>query len=283
MLLQRIRKLLAQPGFRAEPIGVLWRGAQWAFCVATRRSPVFTLTAGGERLRVPPDLRFTSVTAYLLRDWVEPELRALERFVGPGEVLIDVGANIGLYALKGARIVGPKGRVVAVEPGAVASDMLADNLKLNPYFRQVDIVRKALADKVGRATLHHIPLGDDPQAFSLLADGSPEGETVETTTLDQMVTDLSLTRVDCIKIDVEGAEGMVLSGAHETLRRWHPTVIFEVNCPTLLRRGDPTDAAWNLLAGHGYRFFRLEKGTLRPLDRMPTEFGNLIARDGRRS
>ncbi|MCC7271645.1 MAG: FkbM family methyltransferase, partial [Alphaproteobacteria bacterium] len=259
-----------------------WRGALWASCVALGRSPVFTLTAGGERLRVPPDMRFTSVTAFLLRDWVEPELRALERFVGAGEVLVDVGANIGLYALKGARIVGPTGRVVAVEPGAVASEMLAANLKLNPYFQQVDIVRKALADKVGQATLHHIPLGDDPQAFSLLADGSADGETVETTTFDAMVADLGLPRVDCVKIDVEGAEGMVLAGARETLRRWRPTVIFEVNCPTLLRRGDPTDVAWNLLAGYGYRFFRLEQGALRPLDRMPEAFGNLIARHERR-
>ncbi|MGE0717825.1 MAG: FkbM family methyltransferase [Alphaproteobacteria bacterium] len=276
-MLRRIRKLLAQPGFRADPIGVVWRGAVWAGCVLARRSPVFTLTSGGERLRVPSDMRFTSVTAFLLRDWVEPELHALDRFVGSGQVLIDVGANIGLYALKGARLVGPGGRVVAVEPGAVASQMLADNLALNA-FRNVTIVRKALADHVGEATLHHIPLGNDPQAFSLLEDGTKEGETVAVTTLDAMVEDLGLSRVDCIKIDVEGAEEMVLAGASETLRRWHPTIVFEVNCPTLARRGEATDGAWNLLAGFGYRFFRLEDDSLRPLDRMPAEFGNLVAR-----
>lgn len=277
-MMQRIRKLLTHPGFRAEPVHVLWRAAVWGACVLARRAPVFALTSGGEKIRVPPDMRYTSVMTYLMRDWTEPELRRLEQFLRPGDVFIDVGANIGVYALKGARIVGPAGRVVAVEPGRDAGRLLTENVALNGY-RHIAIVPKALADQEGQATLHHIPLGDDPQAFSLLSGAGHEaGEQVEMTTLDRLVADLGLARIDCIKIDVEGAEHMVLGGGRASIGRWHPTVIFEINCPTGADSGTPPDAAWDILAGFGYRFSRLVDGKLRDLDRMPTEFCNIIAR-----
>ena len=89
-----------------------------------------------------------------------------------------------------------------------------------PHVRQA---RTALADSIGQATLHHIKLGDDPQAFSLLSDGTDsEGENVPVTTLDALAIELGLDRMDCIKIDVEGAEERVIAGARESLSRWHP-------------------------------------------------------------
>ena len=276
-MIRRIRKLLAQPGFRAEPLRVLGRAAAWAAMVLARRSPVFKLTEGGERVRVPADLRFTSVTTYLLRDWTEPELRRLDLFVGPGDVFVDIGANIGIYALKGARLVGPTGRVVAVEPGSDAGRQLAANLALNDW-RHVVVVPKALSASEGEATLHHIPMGEDPQAFSLLpGDGHEAGEKVRTTTLDRLAEELALPRIDCIKIDVEGAEHLVLEGAQECLVRWHPILVMEINCPTGVASGAAPDTAWNRLAALGYRFQRLVDGRLQRLEAMPAEFGNVIA------
>lgn len=276
-MLRRLRKLLTHPAFKAEPFAVLARTAIWAMCVLTRRSPVFSLTSGGERLRVPADSRFTSVSSFILRDWTEPELRELAQFVRPGTVFIDVGANVGLYTLKAARLAGPDGTIVAVEPGRAAADLLECNLALN-RFANVRIVRAALADKVGTAALYHVPLGDDPQAFSLFCDGAAvEAETVATTTLDALVAELNLPGVDCVKIDVEGAEPLVLVGAQRTLARWHPVVIFEINSWPSLRAGAAPDAAWRQLAGLGYRFCRLQDGAMTAVDQMPDDFGNIIA------
>ncbi len=281
-MFQRVKKLLGHPGFRAEPITVLARGAAWGGHVLAKRAPVFELTDAGEKIRVPADMRYTSIATFLLRDWSEPELRALDRFLRPGEVFVDVGANIGLYTLKGARIVGPAGRVLAVEPGSAVGVLLAANVALNDY-RQVSIVAKALADEAGWATLHHVPLGNDPQAFSLLTGGAVlDGEKVETTTLDRLVAEHALPRVDCIKIDVEGAEHMVVAGGRETFERWHPTVILEINCPTGIDSGAPADAAWNFLAGLGYRFSRLVDGRMTALQSMPRDFCNVIAQHDRR-
>lgn len=276
-MLRRIRKLLSHPGFKAEPLTVLCRGAVWAANVALKRSPVFSLTAAGEKVQVPADLRYTSVMTYLMRDWTEPEMRQLDRFLGAGDVFIDVGANIGLFTVKAARLVGPGGRVVAVEPGAEAAARLEHNIALNGY-SHAQVVQKAIADKIGTATLHHIPTGNDPQAFSLLSDGTDlPAETVETTTLDALVGEAGLARVDVLKIDVEGAEPLVIAGAGETLQRFRPLVIFEANTTRLDPEGRSTTQSWAALAGHGYGFYRLVSGRLMPLSAPPVEFCNIVA------
>ncbi|MFG1306323.1 FkbM family methyltransferase [Xanthobacter autotrophicus] len=270
-----MNKLVNEPAFREAPLTVTGRAISLAAHVALGRSPVAEITPGGARVKLPADLRFTTTSVFLLRDKVEPEVRYLEKFLRSGDVFVDVGANIGLFTLKAATFAG---RVVAAEPGAVAGRQLADNLALNG-FKNVTIVPKAISDTEGKAVLFHNPLGDDPQAFSLINDGtSSESEEVEITTLDRLAADLRLERVDCLKIDVEGAEDRVINGAAGTLGRFHPAVIFEMNCPTLLKDGGDPAAAWVALGALGYGFFQLQDdGTLTPLATRPTRFGNYVA------
>jgi FkbM family methyltransferase len=275
-MLKRIRKLLNEPAFQEAPLVVLARVARLAVLVGLGRKPEFELVSGGARMQVPADLRYTTVSAFLLRDQVEPELKHLDQFVAKGDIFVDVGANIGLFSLKMA----PRAaRIVAVEPGKEAGDLLQENVGLN-RFQNVTLVRKGLADAPGRAALFHNPVGDDPQAFSLVNDGAAtEAEDVEITTLDALVAELGLPRVDSIKIDVEGAEQRVLAGGLKTISAYHPLIIFEMNCPALLSSGGDPAAPWNTLAGLGYHFFRLKwDGTLTPLGARPTEFCNIIAR-----
>lgn len=279
-LIRRLRKLAAQPAFKAEPFHVLSRAAHLAAASATRRNPAFHLTRDGrERMRAPADLRYTTITAFLLRDWVEPELRQLQRLLSPGDVFIDVGANVGLYALKAARLVGPTGRVLALEPGAEAHGHLTANLALND-FAWAEAMKVAASDRAGEAVLHHVPLGNDPQAFSLIAnDRAEEGETVETLTLDSLIDRCGLDRVDLIKIDVEGAEPLVIAGARDLLARFKPAVIFE--CNAHINAGGDTDAAatetWRMLVEAGYRFHRLIGQTFSQIAEPPAYFCNVIA------
>lgn len=284
-MIRRLRKLTSQPAFKAEPLSVLSRAAWLATAHAAGRNPAFHLTREGrERMRAPADLRYTTITAFLLRDWVEPELRALERLLSPGDVFIDVGANVGLYALKAARLVGPTGRVLALEPGAEAYGHLTANLALNT-FPWAEALKVAASDAAGEAVLHHVPLGDDPQAFSLIANArAEEGETVETVTLDGLIDRCGLDRVDLLKIDVEGAEPLVVAGPGRMLARFRPAVIFE--CNAHLNAGGDTDAAasetWALLAGAGYGFHRLRDGVFTALSAPPPDFCNVIAVHGER-
>ncbi|MES2862030.1 MAG: FkbM family methyltransferase [Pseudomonadota bacterium] len=278
-LVRRARKLTDQPAFRADPISVLTRAAHLGAAHLLGRNPSFRLTSSGrERLRAPADLRYTTITAFLLRDWVEPELRALDRLLSPRDVFLDVGANIGLYSLKAARLVGPTGRVLALEPGAEAYDHLVANLAMNA-FPWAAPMKVAASDAAGEAVLHHVPLGHDPQAFSLIANArATDGEVVETVTLDSLIDRAGLTRVDLIKIDVEGAEPIVIAGARDMLARLRPAVIFE--CNAHINAGGETGAAgeaWTMLSSAGYCFFRLIGDAFTAIDTPPVAFCNVIA------
>lgn len=276
-MLSRLKTLVSHEGFRAHPVSMGMRCLAWAFHVAIGRAPAFPLSRHGALIRVPATLRYTPVASYVLRDWCEPELHYLEMFVRPGQTVIDIGANIGLYTLKAASLAGPAGRVIAVEPGEDASRQLRANLALND-FPQVTVVQLALSDHAGEATLHHIPLGDDPQAYSLLPDSSAQtGEAVTIDTLDALVARLGLDALHLVKMDVEGAEPLVIAGGRETLLRFHPVVIFEVNTRLLAEAAGQRNAAWQALKDLGYRFFRLQGGRLDPADGVGEAFGNLVA------
>ncbi len=274
-MLRQVQKLMSEPGFKEAPLTVLARVARLALAVPLKNLPPFELVPGGPKVKVPPDLRYTTLTTFLLRDTFEPELRYIQNFVGKGDVFIDVGANIGLFTIK---VAGQAARVVAVEPGTDARGQLEANIALNG-FTNVTVVPKALSDTEGTAVLHHNPVGDDPQAFSLIDDGNHGGgEEVQLTTLDAVVRSLGLTRVDCIKMDVEGAEDMVLAGGQETLNTYHPVVIFEMNCPTLFKAGGNPEASWNALKALGYTFFEMrDDGGLTALAERPTGWCNIVA------
>lgn len=275
---RKVRLLTSHPAFREAPLTVLGRCGVLMAHAALSRPLTFPLTADGERLTVPGNLRYTTVTAYLLRDRLEPDLHFLPNLLGRGGVFVDIGANIGVYALRAASLVGAEGRVIAVEPGAEALEALNRNLALNPQL-SVTVVPKALSDHEGEATLHHVGAGYDPQAYSLVPDASAVGgETVPLTTLDIVCRDAGLTRVDVVKIDAEGVEPQVLAGGRETLERMRPIVISEMNSHIQSGRRDVTDQVWRFLGELGYTFHRVVDDRLVTITEPPDTFCNVVAR-----
>lgn len=142
-----------------------------------------------------------------------------ERFYKPrkGNVVVDVGAHIGLFTLKIALQVGEKGRVIAVEPEKKNYAFLTENIRINRY-RNVTPVDLALSDFEGKArfflkarSVSHSLFG---KTFVTPIIGSTE---VDVTTLDKMLEKLAVNRVDLLKINVEGAELNVLKGGEHLL------------------------------------------------------------------
>lgn len=198
---------------------------------------------------------------WLLGAFERRTVAAYSRLVKPGDTVIDIGANIGAHTLFLSRLVGPQGRVVAVEPTAWAVQCLRRNLDLNPELaRVVDVQQALLAATSGGPVPAEIyaswPLhGRDVHPKLRARPKSTSG--AEAMTLDQLVQQKGIGRVDFIKLDVDGQEVAILNGGMETLRRDHPTIIFELSPYILAEAGDDAISLLSHLHDLGYRLYDL--------------------------
>jgi len=157
------------------------------------------------------------------------ETKLFKAQVNEGMIVIDVGANIGYYSLMASSLVGNDGAVYAFEPEEVTHRVLCDNIKLNAC-NNIFPVEKALSNAPGKIQLWVDHAGNaissfaktNVQAFSAFPISNmaeePQPLTVEKTTLDSFFSKSSY-KVDFIKIDTQGAEGLVLAGAKNILKR----------------------------------------------------------------
>ncbi|MCX7823935.1 MAG: FkbM family methyltransferase [Verrucomicrobiae bacterium] len=137
-----------------------------------------------------------------------------------GDVVLDCGASIGLYTLH-ALALGAS-HVVAIEPSPRNLECLRRNLAGVVREGRATIVAKGVWDKDDALTLRMQPENSAADSVALAYRGSRDGPKVPVTTIDAIVRELGLTRVDYIKMDTEGAERAALRGAAQTLRRFHP-------------------------------------------------------------
>jgi FkbM family methyltransferase len=137
-----------------------------------------------------------------------------------GEVVFDLGANVGAFALAASRLVGPTGHVYCLEPVPGNTAALAKTIEKNGL-TNVTMIPKAIGETCGELLLH---LGNKSTQHSAFQDRGVGDLAVPVTTLDALSAELGLSRVDFVKIDVEGMEAAVLRGASETLRRHKPFI-----------------------------------------------------------
>jgi FkbM family methyltransferase len=198
---------------------------------------------GGETVRVLPEYRYMG--------WNPDEYTAFRAAAGAGGVALDVGANVGAYALLLGGWVRPGGRVYAFEPSRQAFEGLAAHVALNGLGDVVRPVRAAVSDREGRAML----AAEGHHGTSRLASGDGEGtETVETVTIDQFCAREQIVPT-LIKIDVEGWELEALRGARDTIARGGRSLALFVEMhPTAWReRGMSADDVRAELEAQGLR------------------------------
>lgn len=161
------------------------------------------------------------------QDAQEPEtLRPFSRLVDDVEVFVDVGANQGIFTLLAATR-NPRLRVLAFEPNPQVFAVLESNVARNHLADRVELSRRALSNE-GGIVQFELPVHPFAAHGQLTAVGSLDDASsvdCEAACLDDVV---GSHRVDLVKIDVEGAEALVLEGARRTLTRWHPLLIIEV-------------------------------------------------------
>lgn len=176
--------------------------------------------------------------------WYYPncELQTKAWFVAhaqPDWVYLDCGANIGYYAILFSQL-SPVGQIHAIEPTSTA-EMLAANLRHHAC-ANVTVHRQAVGKHSGPREEKIFRLWGQP----------PEVMHYDFITIDQLVQNLGLTRLDCLKIDVDSFDFEVLQGAEETLARFDPWLVVELN-HALGQRGQNNMAALDWLVERGYR------------------------------
>jgi FkbM family methyltransferase len=158
----------------------------------------------------------------------EPEVSATLRAVlAEGATFVDIGANIGWFSLLGASLVGPAGKVVAIEPNPRNVALLRQSAQDNG-FGNIEVLAVALSEHPGAAALET----DGSNGRIIPVDGPPaapvEAEfVVASYPLDDLLASTGIGRVDVIKIDVEGAEPLVLRGGTATITSSRPVLISE--------------------------------------------------------
>jgi FkbM family methyltransferase len=180
-------------------------------------------------------------------------------FRSEGDIAFDVGANFGWYSCHLAQLVGEAGEVHIFEP-TNAIDELKSNLTLNKFEARCVLNQVALAEKEGTEILF-IPekLGT---AFASLREqsyGRTQKICVPTQKLDDYVTANRVRDVDFMKMDVEGAEYLVLEGAENVVKQYSPVIMLELYKPHTEYFGYSPEELISYLGDLGYHLFEIDK------------------------
>ncbi len=231
---------------------------------------------GGWWIRIPDD----HVLYHLTRGSYEPqEIRFFRSMLKPGDTALDIGANFGLYTILAAKQVGREGRVLAFEPNPNSLRYLRLNILLNRQSR-IEVVPVALSNEEGETEFICVSQG----AYSALKVGETPGTTsaitVRQTTLDAIAAAESLYLVDFVKMDVEGAELLVLQGGEEFFSRIpRPLVMCEFNDNRAAPYGHTSRDVYQWLRDRDYEWFRLSDNArlLAQSDETRYDYTNLVA------
>lgn len=224
------------------------------------------------RIHGEPPIRLKPQYRAVAEDCEPAVYAALKSHTQAGGVVLDVGANIGMYSLLMARWVGESGRVFAFEPAPEPLKALRDHVTLNNLSGRIEVIGKAVSDVSGEATFYaHAANGENSlnPDYAKRVSGA-EAVRVEITTIDDFCRQSQIGPT-ILKIDIEGFEFHALRGAKETLFKYRPTVIIEVHPHIWPEIGLTQDQAASILREIKCRAVSLD-GHSDPLG----EFGHVI-------
>jgi FkbM family methyltransferase len=220
-----------------------------ALRVTASTSGVFDLVEGGPRSfwvrSAGRDMDGRHLIAYLLAQHAMLAANAPERHVQKGDVVVDVGGHVGVFTdlalQRGAE------KVVAIEPEPGNFECLQRNFKREIEQGRVVLVQAGAWSKPGSITLRINNSNSGMPTMVLKSEESSEEVQVPVRPLDDIVQELALSRIDLIKMDIEGAEAEALKGAASILRRFRPRVVLDSNhhpddgikLPALIRSLNP--------------------------------------------
>lgn len=192
---------------------------------------------------------------YLTGCYEPSTAQVIAEILKPGDTFIDAGANSGFFTLLASRCVGAHGRVLAFEPVPAMRNRLQMNLALNKT-GNVDIHDVALSNTAGESLFHEGPPGHKGLSSLRTLDKEAATFSVKTRPFDELVCDSFTAKL--IKVDVEGAEQLVIEGMMGLLTRQKPPLIVEITDSYLAEFGHSAKGLCHKLCDVGYQMYRIE-------------------------
>lgn len=213
------------------------------------RDGIYVRIPTGQEFRYVPELMGGILGLEYASGFEADDLQAVLRLLPEDAVVLDVGANFGMYSIVIAAQ-RATARVHAFEPVRATAELLAANVRRNGVTERIRINNLAVGKEPGR-----LSITTDRHAGNYLVSGgvySGEIEQVDVITLDSYAATHGLTRVDFIKCDVEGAELLVMKGGRQILEKLRPVVMLEIAEEWARRFGYSVDTLIDYMTGLGY-------------------------------
>jgi FkbM family methyltransferase len=212
----------------------------------------------GIKLKINPEVAFHGLNVCNYGGF--EAVKIFEKILTKGDVYVDVGANLGYMSLNAERIVGNGGKVISFEPDPTILPLLRQNLELNQS--NVFVIEQAVSDKAGTCIFNIATESGlsrlENQKRSLFGMSLFQKTEVTSNTLDYFIDQYSSGRkIKLIKVDVEGHELRVLSGARSTIQRDHPALLLEINHGALNENHVKYQDILDYLTQFGYEFFQV--------------------------
>jgi FkbM family methyltransferase len=201
-----------------------------------------TRDIGGEKIKFP-----ARWSRYYEADYEPETFRFFRANIHPGNTVLDIGGHIGLFAVVAARLVGEGGKVYSFEPTPFTRGVLQEVVELNGCGRIVEIRGEAVSSQRGEATFFDTGNAISNANSLVKTDLSKAEIRVPMISVDEFAAERGL-KIDCLKIDVEGAELDVLRGARSTFLNDRPAARLGLHPPFIIQNEQSLGEIWEVLA-----------------------------------
>ncbi len=206
-------------------------------------------TFHGYKLRLP-----TRYLNYFSSDYETSNFLFIKNNIKKGDVILDIGAHLGLFACYAAKVINSEGKIYAFEPAPSTNALLQKTISINKMNNVIEGRSEAMGLKSGKCVFYVSRLkGDNTNSLvEYVSDRNLTGIEVPVSTIDDFVKSKELKQVNFIKIDVEGAEFDTLRGGENTFKNLRPTCILAIHPIPIRKKGDTLEDIYDFIVRCNY-------------------------------
>lgn len=206
-------------------------------------------TVNGVRVKLP-----AKYIRYFPSNYEEENFAFLKSSCGDGATILDIGAHIGLFSVIAAKTAGEHGKIFAFEPASNTVPVLQQTIRINELGHIISPVNQAMGKEVGKVTffISDTEADNSNSLVSYKEDRKLKGIEVDVNSIDNFVATKNLSKVNFIKIDVEGAEYDTLRGGIEVFKKYRPCFILAIHPEPIQKKGDRLEDIYDLLVELNY-------------------------------